>query len=194
MKKRMIIIMTLIAIIAMVAGTAAAPLKSRSFRLVDTRFVNGTGVVFIFSTTGEFTKADMSTAFAYAGGDSLDTYCEVREDVSQIVCTVFLVNQYVGKDIVVGLLGQGYWTTVPAKPVKTGGACLGVAVEETWVWEGGGGIFTWYVSFEELNSWGGLNELRQMLDEMVYLEDEFSYTLDLCVTDASLFGEFENES
>lgn len=116
MKKRMTIILTLISIIAMVAGTAAAPLESRSIKLVSTQFIQGKGVVFLFATTGKFTKSDLKTAFAYTGGDSLSMDCKIKDGEDQIVCTAALVNQYVGKSIMVGLIGQGFWTTVPAKP------------------------------------------------------------------------------
>lgn len=126
MKKRMFIILVLISIIAMVAGTAAAPLKSRSIKLASTQFIQGKGVVFLFDTTGKFTKSDLNTAFAYAGENSLDVDCNIKEGKDQIVCTVALVNQYVGKSIVVGLIGQGFWTTVPARPAPTASTCYGI--------------------------------------------------------------------
>lgn len=116
MKKRMVLILSLISIFLMVAGTAAVPLKSRSIHLTETRFIQGKGVVFLFATTGEFTKSDLDTAFAYSGGQSLDVNCNIKNGMDQIACTVKLVNQYAGQDIVVGLIGQGFWTTVPEKP------------------------------------------------------------------------------
>lgn len=112
MKKRAFLILALISIVVMLAGTAAAPMASRSISFLDARFVPGKGVVFLFETTGVFTKSDMNTAFAYADGKSLDIDCHMKDN-SQIACTVALINQYAGQSVVVGLIGQGFWATVP---------------------------------------------------------------------------------
>ena len=57
----------------MVAGTAMAPQTSRSIQFQEARFVSGKGVVFLFSTTGSFSNAELKTAVAYTGGQSLNT-------------------------------------------------------------------------------------------------------------------------
>ena len=54
MKKRTFLILTLISIIAMVAGTAMTSNAPRSIRFVGAQFIEGKGAVFHFETTGEF--------------------------------------------------------------------------------------------------------------------------------------------
>ena len=115
MKKNTVLVLALISILTMVAVTAMAPQTSRSIQFQEARFVSGKGVVFLFSTTGSFSNAELKTAVAYTGGQSLNTHCVVKNGMHKIACTVKLINQYVGQDVVIYLLEQGFWSTVPEK-------------------------------------------------------------------------------
>ena len=120
MKKRMVLALTLIAIVSMVAATAAAPMASKSVTLTGTRFVDGKGTVFTFQTTG-LNKADLNSAFAYASGNPLDTYCKMRAE-GIVVCTVKDINRYAGQQVLISLAGFGFWATVPT-PHTTANVC-----------------------------------------------------------------------
>jgi hypothetical protein len=114
MKKRLVRIFMLISVLAML-GIAAAPFEARSIRLLESRFVPGKGVVFLFETTGTYTNSELASAFSYGGGQSLDVYCKVKNGANQISCMVKLVNEYANQEIMVSLVGQGFWVNVPER-------------------------------------------------------------------------------
>ena len=125
MKKRTILIFTLISILAMVAGSAMTSNAPRSIRYLGAQFTPGKGAVFLFEYTGTFTKSDLNTAFAYGnGGDPLKAHCVDKKDVSQIRCNVSNVNKY--NEVMISIIGQGFWASVP-EPV---GPCLGFIVTD----------------------------------------------------------------
>lgn len=125
MKKRTILILTLISIVAMVAGTAMAPLTGRSIRFLGAQFTPGKGAVFLFEYTGKITKSELNAAFAYGnGGDPLKPHCVDKKDVSQIRCTVSNVNNY--NEVMISIIGLGFWASVPA-PV---GPCIGFIISD----------------------------------------------------------------
>ena len=147
MKKRTILFLSLISIFVMVAGTAMAPAGGRSISYAGARFVGGKGAVFLFDITGVFTQQDLKTAFAYGnGGDPLDVSCVLKEELSQIACTVKNVTRY--SEVLINIIGQGFWATVPE-------ACRGFSVvfpfeptkTYTYAW-------SW---FGDLENWGFAN-------------------------------------
>ena len=113
MKKRAFLILTLISILALVGGTASAAMESKSVKLISTQFVDHKGVVFKFETTG-LSKADLNSAYAYAGGNLLSVDCHQQGD-GIVACTVKDINQYAGKEVMISLAGFGFWTTVPGE-------------------------------------------------------------------------------
>ena len=176
MKKRTFLILTLISIIAMVAGTAMTSNAPRSIRFVGAQFIEGKGAVFHFETTGEFKQSDMKTAFAYGnGGDPLNVHCVVQSEKDRVACTVKDVNRY--SSVLINIIGQGFWADVPQRP-----ACLGFSMQHT---SGGDATFVSY-------SW----QFGKAVDEqttipitaeefMVILEQHGWNILNKCVTDPS---------
>ena len=119
MKGRTIRVLILISLLVFVVGTAAAPMKDgKTARLLETRFIPGKGVVFIFEASG-LSKSDLNSAYAYAGGNALDANCRFKDD-GNVACTVKDINKYVGQSVMVGLAGQGFWATVPGSHVCYG--------------------------------------------------------------------------
>ena len=171
MKKRTILIFTLISILAMVAGSAMTSNAPRSIRYLDSRFINGKGAVFLFETTGEFTKQDMKTAFAYGnGGDPLNAHCVVQADKSRIACTVSNVNKY--DEVMLSILGQGFWASVP-RPKE----CLGFTFTRA-DWDVVGAD-PWLYDYYGLGS----------ADAFFAYYEGFGWIFpNKCVTDASLFS------
>ena len=122
MKKRTILILTLISIVAMVAGTAMAPAEGRSVRYLGARFVSGKGPVFLFEYTGNISKAELRSAHAIgSNGMALNAHCVDKKDVNQIVCTVAGSKKY--SDVELYFMGQGFWASVPQEKVS-GPPCL----------------------------------------------------------------------
>ena len=125
MKKRTVLILTLISIVAMVAGTAMAPLTGRSIRFMGAQFTPGKGAVFLFEYTGKITKSELNAVFAYGnGGDPLNAHCVDKKELSQIRCTVSNVNQY--NEVMLSIIGQGFWANVPERV----GPCLGFIITD----------------------------------------------------------------
>mgnify|MGYP006921593584 CR=1 FL=1 len=182
MNRKLLLFLILISIVSMLAGTAAAPFESRSFHLVEVRFIDGKGVVFLFDTTGKFTKSDLDTAFAFAGGNSLDAHCVFNQDHDQIRCTVKLVNPYAGQSILVGLMGQGFWAIVPEEAAR----CLGFS----YLFEGEGPYYGEYPSQEILDELFGGISLEEFIEVYIIGGAPPGVTfIDFCVTDPNLFGD-----
>ena len=108
MQKKTLIILTLVSIIALVFGTAAAPMDGKRVNLVESRFIDGKGVVFIFETVG-LTNADLKNAFSSAGSVN----CKFKDD-SRVACTVKYANQFAGQQIAINLAGYGFFAEVPS--------------------------------------------------------------------------------
>lgn len=107
MKKKALLILALVSVIVLVLGTAAAPMDGKRVNLVETRFISGKGVVFIFDVQG-LTKADLKNTFSSAG--SVD--CKFKDD-GRVACTVQYANQYAGQQIAISLAGYGFYANVP---------------------------------------------------------------------------------
>ena len=108
MKKKTLIVLILISIVALVFGTAASSMGGKRVNLAETRFIEGKGVVFIFEVEG-LTKADLKNSFSSAG--SVD--CKFKDD-GRVACTVQYANQYAGQQIPISLAGYGFYADVPA--------------------------------------------------------------------------------
>lgn len=121
MKKRTILILTLISIFAMVVGTAMAPVAGRSLQYLGSIFIEGKGAVFSFAYTGDVRQKDVADAYALVRGATLDAHCVVKADIGEIRCTVKNVNKYDTVNLV--LMGQGFYADVP-KP-----QCFGFLME-----------------------------------------------------------------
>ena len=131
MKGRTIRVLILISLLVFVVGTAAAPMKDgKTARLLETRFIPGKGVVFIFEASG-LSKGDLNSAYANVGGNALSTDCRFKDD-GNVACTVKDINRYVGQSVMVSLAGQGFWATVPGSHV-----CYGASWSTTVEFENG---------------------------------------------------------
>ena len=178
MKKRTILILTLISIVAMVAGTAMSNHGSNSIRFAGARFIGGKGAVFLFDYTGTISKSDLQAAFAYGnGGDPLKVHCVDKKEMMQIRCTVSGVNRYT--DITLNIAGQSGGVLSVPKPKSASIPCLGFEVSEA---RHDSNLGAW--SWEEVTNYGGHGSASAFF---TYWEGEGHVFSNKCVTDASLF-------
>ena len=56
MKKKVLLILALMSIVTLVFGTAAVSMDGKRVNLVESRFINGKGVVFIFEKLYKISK------------------------------------------------------------------------------------------------------------------------------------------
>ena len=123
MKKALVSIIVVLAMLAMFVGTvAAAPLAAGTATLVSVEYAGGTPV-FIFSVSGEFSNAELKGSVHIEGGEDLDLYC-TQIDSSTVRCTTSRVAA--GKNVVVFWNGQTFWASVPAAKVAPASYCYNV--------------------------------------------------------------------
>jgi hypothetical protein len=112
MKRKTLLIVTLLSILAMLFTVAAAPAAKGVFHLVDARFVSGKGFVFVFSVSGKVgsLKGSVSTS-----SNSFSLNC-VETDGAHVNCTVNgALAAYQGKPATVSINGQSFATKLPYK-------------------------------------------------------------------------------
>jgi hypothetical protein len=111
MKRSLLVLVSLLAIVAMLFTTAAA--TPPSVKLVTSRFVPGKGVVFIFEVKGLEHK-EMKGWVNYSGKEfSMD--CNTG-DANTVSCVVSDgISQFEGKAVSGVLAGLGFSATVPVK-------------------------------------------------------------------------------
>ena len=132
MKKHLMIIVIVLAMLAMFTGTvAAAPSASGSVTLVNVIFVLGKGPVFTFQVNGHYSKADLKGALHVVGGADFSLYC-VQVDSDTVTCTVS--KAAANHDVVVTWGGATFSAHTPADPHLN---CYGIwdwsANEDAWV-------------------------------------------------------------
>src|SRR6266700_2215534 len=132
MKKHLIVIVVVFAMLAMFTGTAAAaPLTSGSVTLVSVIFVPGKGPVFTFHVSGHYSKEDLKGAVQVLGGKDFSLYC-VQVDSDTVTCTVS--KAAANHDVVVTWGGTTFSTHTPADPHLN---CYGIwdwaANEDAWM-------------------------------------------------------------
>ncbi len=143
MKARTIRVLILISLLVFIVGTAAAPMNGgKTVKLLETRFIPGKGVVFIFEASG-LSKSDLNSAYANVGGNALSTDCRFKDD-GNVACTVKDINRYAGQSVMVGLAGQGFWATVPGNHI-----CYGYSYSWSYEYNGETITHTGQYSYDE---------------------------------------------
>jgi hypothetical protein len=125
MKKQLIVIVIVLAMLAAFTGTAvAAPLASGSATLVSVVFVPGKGPVYTFEVSGKYSKADLEGILQVQGGVSFDLHC-AQVDSSTVKCTSS--KKAAGKNVTLSWGGAVFSASVPVAPAES---CYGI-----WDWE-----------------------------------------------------------
>jgi hypothetical protein len=182
MQKRTILILSLISILVMVAGTAMTNNGGRSLGY-PTVSLSGKQVVFTFNYTGDFSNAELKNAYAFGiGGVSdgnVNVHCVKNADKQQIRCTVGKAIRYNAVTLV--LAGIPYQADVPEYHPTAALACLGFFVEG----EGYVPFIQYPEGFLDFVESKGYPRTNDGL--MDYLISKAAVIPDRCVTDASLF-------
>ena len=165
MKARTIRVLLLISLLVFIIGTAAAPMKDgKTAKLLETRYIPGKGVVFIFEVSG-LNKGDLNSASAYAGGNALSTHCRFKDD-GNVACTVKDINKYVGQSVMVSLVGQGFWATVPGAH-----QCYGVSY--SYSFEDNGQTITYTGSYPYDEDWTHSDEKALYAEQGKFWNDNY---------------------
>lgn len=107
MKRFLVSVLVLAALLALTTGTAFA---GSALELVEVRNRND-GVKFIFRVTGEFSRDELNSGFVQVeGGDDFPLYC-AQKDESTVVCHTS--KQVGGSNVVVGFGGSRFWAYIP---------------------------------------------------------------------------------
>ena len=123
MRKALVIVIVVLAMLAMFVGTvAAAPLAAGTATLVSVEYAGGTPV-FIFSVSGEFSNAELKGSVHIEGGEDIDLYC-TQLDSSTVRCATS--RAAAGKNVVIFWNGQTFWASVPAAKVASASFCYDV--------------------------------------------------------------------
>jgi hypothetical protein len=121
-KKHLLVIVMVLAMLAMFTGTAAAaPLASGSVSLVNVTFVQGKGMVFTFQVSGHYSKSDLQGTLHVVGGEDFSLSCE-QVDANTVTCTISKVTE--NSDVVLSWGGFTFWTHTPRTSI-----CYGI-----WDW------------------------------------------------------------
>lgn len=115
MKKYLITILALLAMLVIQVGTvAAAPVRAGTASLVLVQYVPGKGPVFTFSVTGKFSKSELKGSLQVEGGSNYGLYC-TQVDSSTVKCNSSA--KVSGVNAVLTWGGASFWANVPEAPV-----------------------------------------------------------------------------
>lgn len=145
MKKTPLFALVVISILSMILFTAGGPGAAKLATLVDTRFVYGKGVVFIFDLTGKFKASDLKGAYVKIGAKKVPLDCSLN-DWGQAACTSSGMGENSGKSVTGGF--AGFWFT-SSIPESHGNICLGHGFTTTGVHPKEGYKFDSYVILPE---------------------------------------------
>ena len=162
MKKRTILILSLISILVMVAGTAMTHNGGRSLGY-PTVSLSGKQVVFTFNYTGDFSNAELKNAYAFGiGGDgdgNVNVHCVKNADKQQIRCIVGKAIRYNAVTLV--LAGIPYQADVPAYTAPAAAGCLGLGFID-----GNGQAISWENVTENYGGYGSAEAFFEANSEM----------------------------
>ena len=127
MKKQLIVIVIVLAMLAAFTGTAiAAPLASGSATLVSVVFVPGKGPVFTFEVGGEFSKSDLEGLVHVNGGGEFALYC-TQLDADTVTCTTS--KKAAGQNVTLSWGGAMFSASVPVAKDRAPSYCYSI-----WDW------------------------------------------------------------
>jgi hypothetical protein len=118
MQKKLMLVISIISILGMLFGVAAAPAVTKSVVLDDVRFIAGKGYVFLFTFKGAFKQSELS-GFVNIGSDGFDLACKLRDDGKISCVAIQLSPSYAGREAVVHLAGFIFYATIPGFPCNS---------------------------------------------------------------------------
>lgn len=130
------------------AGTARA---AGSLTYIESRFVWGKGVVFVFEGTG-FKNKDLKGAILFVESNDYKLSCWVNKDEGKVICVASGgLTQYAGETGVITLAGRSFTVIIPGRHISTGDDSIicpeGTEPGANVTFEtGGGGTYTDFVS------------------------------------------------
>lgn len=118
MQKKLMLVLSIISILGVLFGAAAAPAATKSLTLDDVRFIDGKGYVFLFSYTGNFKQSELY-GFVNIGNDGFDLACKLRDDGKISCVAIQLSPSYAGREAVVHLAGFVFYAIIPGLPCNS---------------------------------------------------------------------------
>lgn len=122
MRKRLLIILAVISILATLFGVAAAPIakeEKRGVKLISVGYYFEKGVVFNFKLTGDFQDKELKGSLK-VDGKTIKVYCKRKEDsekTSNALCVAAsITSRMAGKQGVIMFAGSNFAVTIPARP------------------------------------------------------------------------------
>jgi hypothetical protein len=117
--KRLFSILMIVAVLASAFLFNVSKASAASYpTLVDTHFVYGKGIAFVFDTNGMKVRApNLRGSVLYLHGNSYPLACWVNNIAGTIVCTVRGgLTEFAGDQGSVSLLGRLYSVIIPSRP------------------------------------------------------------------------------
>ncbi|MHB8777654.1 MAG: hypothetical protein ACYC6R_07820 [Anaerolineales bacterium] len=111
MKKMQFNFMLLLSMLAMLTGIAAAPLAGTASSLIEVRSNMHGSVVFVFSVSGHFSRAELKGFVQVQGEDANYILHCSQVDENKVQCTTS--KKVGGKNVVVTFGGSTFWIYVP---------------------------------------------------------------------------------
>jgi len=130
MQKKFLVVFSVISILGLLFGVAAAPAATKSLTLDDVRFIDGKGYVFLFSFTGNFKQSELS-GFVTIGNHGFDLACKLRDDGKISCVAIQLPPSYAGRQAVVHLAGYIFYAIVPGLPCNSLDVTISIYVLST---------------------------------------------------------------
>ena len=104
-----------------VFGMAGPVQAAGSLTYIESRFVWGKGIVFIFEGT-DLKNKDLKGAILFVGLNDHKLSCWVNKDDGKVICTAGGgLTQYAGETGVITLAGQSFTVTIPGRTFPTSG-------------------------------------------------------------------------
>jgi hypothetical protein len=133
------------------AGTARA---AGILTYIESRFVWGKGVVFVFEAEG-FKNKDLKGAILFVESNDYKLSCWVNKDAGKVICVAGGgLTQYAGQTGVITLAGRSFTVTIPGRTIPADGDASLVCPEgsepgaNVTFQTGGGGTYTDFVAGE----------------------------------------------
>lgn len=138
----------------LVFGTAGTARAAGTLTYIESRFVWGKGVVFVFEAEG-FKNKELKGAILFVESNDYKLSCWVNKDEGKVICVASGgLTQYAGETGVITLAGRSFTVIIPGRRIPTEGAASLVCPEGTepganvTFQTGGGGTYTDFVSGE----------------------------------------------
>ena len=115
MRKRFMLTLVLISILAALWGVAAAPEQKRSVSLVETNYYREKGVVFKFKLSGEFKDNELKGS-VLVDKKTIKVYCVRTKNGGAQCVAASVTSRLAGKQGIIKFAGYSFAFIVPARP------------------------------------------------------------------------------